>query len=162
MLKEVKYMVENCAKDLKLRKALIEGYQEIFEANFWNGKTSIRSAGMMGGHEPILKQVGLGTVGGNGTLVQKGMNDANSAAYVPANSATTRDQAEETRNAVWSVPKTKPLGPKSPEFVKKAIGTAQEHLPIDREWEIPSAQRRFAMIYPTLSVGINSALPRLN
>jgi len=162
MHKELKYLIENCTSDINVRKTLIEGYQEIFEANFWNGKTSIRSAGMMGGHEPILKQVGLGTVGGNGTLVQKGMNDANTAAVVPANSSTMRDQAEETRNDIWTVPKTQPIGPKSPAFVKKAINTAQEHLPIDREWEIPSAQRRFGMIYPTLSTGINSMLPRLN
>ena len=152
------------AEDDNLHQTLIEGFQTIFEANYWNPKTAVNTASMMGDYKNIMKQVGVGVVGGNGMMMDKSsLNNATTVMKVPANPSTMRDPGEETREQ-WTSPKKArpPLQSNTPAFVKTAIQASSTHMPKHLEWDIPSSERRFAMIYPSLSVGVNSQLPRLN
>ena len=162
MLKHLARLLD-IADDENLRHTLIEGFETIFEANYWNPKTAVNTSSMMGDYKNIMKQVGVGVVGGNGMMMDKSsLSNATTTMKVPANPSTMRDPGEETREQ-WESPKKAPapLQANSPAFVKTAIQASSTHMPKQAEVGIPSAQRRFAMIYPTLSTGINSALPRL-
>ena len=154
---ELRNFIESISGDSALRDALIMGYETIFEANFHNPTTVVNSAKAMGDYSNIMKQVNVGVVPGNGMGIDKRPNQ-----HVSNTAASMRDPVAETQNE-WDELKTgkPPIKPNAPAFVGKAIEMAQAHLPMPMTGSIPSSQRRFGMIYPTLNTGINTSAPKL-
>lgn len=156
-MKELRNFIESIANESNLLAPLIMGYETIFEANFYNPTTVVNSAKAMGDYSNIMKQVNVGVVPGNGMGIDKRPNQ-----HVSNSPASTRDPVDETQNQ-WGELKTgePPIKPNAPEFVGKAIKMAQAHLPVPMTGTIASSQRRFGMIYPTLSTGVNTAAPKI-
>lgn len=154
---KLRHFVESIVTGTTLENVVVDGYETIFEASFYNPTTVVNSAKAMGDYSNIMKQVNVGVVPGNGMGIDKRPNH-----HVSNTAASTRDTLDETTNQWDELKKgAPPIKANAPKFVKKAIDMAQDHLPLPIEGSIPSSERRFAMIYPTLSNGVNAAAPRI-
>jgi len=149
--------VEAMLENSELSPEILGKYDSLFEGNYHKPLSINTNHSAMGGYENIMKQVGVGIIGGGGAMVdpRPGMH------HVPNTSASTRDLIDEMDE--WGAPKMKnpPIKTDSPKFVKDAIKRAQNHIPIKMEMPISETQKRFAAIYPTLNNGINTALPNI-
>jgi hypothetical protein len=140
-----------------LKATLNEAMSVIFEENFHHPTVINNTAKSMGDYSNIMKQVNVGVAPGNGLGIDKRPNH-----HVANTPASQRNIGDETRNDWKTVAMKKPpIKPNSTEFVHKAIAAANDHLPQPREFDIPSSQRRFAMIYPALNNGINTSSPKI-
>lgn len=142
-----------------LKEVVLDAIDTIFEGNYWNPKIPrVNATQMMGDYNNIMKQVGIGVIGGGGAMV-----DRSNMNYVENKPSHSRDIAEETKTQWGELKMGKPpIKARSHKFIDKAIKMANEtHLPVNREIDIASSQRRFAAIYPALNTGINTSLPPL-
>ena len=135
-----------------LKEALTEGYDAIFEVS-WDGipaGAGTSSLSSLGGYQNIMKQVSVNPSAGAGSPIDRSFSFVNNT--VP----NTRDTAEETREQ-WKKVKygSAPIKAKPNAFMKRTLAIADKHMPLTGEVDIPSAQRRYAMIYTGLNTGIN-------
>lgn len=149
--------IDSVITNASLHEAVITGYTTIFEESYHNSIPVTNSAQAMGDYKNIMKQVNVGVVPGNGMGIDKQPNH-----HVNDSIDSMRDIKEETMTR-WSQPKkgAPPIKANAPKFVDKAINMAQDHLPVPMTGDIPSSERRFSMIYPTLNTGVNISAPRI-
>ena len=146
----------NAIPNSEFKTALTEGFESIFEVSWDNIAPGSITAnyGGLGGYQSIMKQVAANPSAGGGSVIDR------SFSFVNDSGLNTRDTAEETREQ-WATPKygPAPIKSKPNAFMKRALSIADKHMPVTGEVDIPSAQRRYAMIYPMLNTGVNQNSP---